>query len=371
MYFSTVTPSGEKVRSGQILDGFGNNVKVIALSQRHQLTGRQRHDQDNWIQQVEKSLSDKATTVLLHIVDSYKLGRRMDVIDQVERLKTRSQGRLLVTIDSCQSRTDIYRTRHYLQLGYMVMITGSKFEEGPPFSGAVIVPPQLTESLEAKNFIDFLPGIAKFITRYDISGDMDKIRPYLPGWMNWGLMLRWTCAVTNWEKYRSIENGTRNKLIQNWVDRILDLIEQHSELQVFDGGEIQPGAVGDRNTIISIKLLSNGKPLALKALKQIYYWLYEDMRCRLQGNIALSQEEKSVSQRPFLIGQPVDMGNFAVLRIALGTNLVLSMGIHGLEKTLADDEALLLKLSLLARHYEDIRHLCDTPVIPSDKSSPA
>ena len=371
MYFSTVTPSGEKVRSGKKLDGIGSNVKVFTLSQRHRLTGQQNQNQDIWIKQAEKSLSDPATMVLLHIVDSTKLGRRMDVIDQVERLKARSQGRLLVTIDSCQSRTDIYRTRHYLQMGYMVMITGSKFEEGPPFSGAVIVPPQITDSLVAKNFIDFLPGIDKFITQYDISGDMDMIRPYLPAWMNWGLMLRWTCAVTNWEKFRCIENETRNTLIQNWIDGLLELIEQHSELQVFDGGEIQPGAVGDRNTIISIKLLSNGKPLALKAMKQIYHWLYEDMSYCLPDNIALTHEEKSVLRRPFLIGQPVDMGNFAVLRIALGISLVLSMEKHGIEKALADDKALALKLSLMAGHYEDIRQLCDAAAVPSAKSSSA
>jgi hypothetical protein len=48
------------------------------------------------------------------------------------------------------------------------------------------------------------------------------------------------------------------------------------------------------------------------------------------------------------------MGNFAVLRIALGINLVLFMEKHGFEQALADDRALLLKLSLLARHCEDI-----------------
>jgi hypothetical protein len=358
MHFSSVTPSREEVRSGKKIEGIGNNLRVIVVSQRHRLTGLESHNQDIWIRQVEKNISDPATMVLLHIVDSSKLGSRMNVIDQVERLKTISQGRLLVTIDSCQSRTDIYRTRRYLQLGYMVMITGSKFEEGPPFSGAVIVPPRITESLTAKSFINFLTGIDKYITQYDVSGDMAKICPYLRGWMNWGLMLRWTCALTNWEKFRSIENGTRNKLIQRWVEGFLDLIEKHSELQVFGGGEIQPGAVGDRNTIISIKVFSDGKPLSLKSMKRIYHWMYEDMSCRLPDSISVNKKEKAVLKRPFLTGQPVDMGNFAVLRIALGINLVLFMEKHGLEPARADDRALLLKLSFMARHYEDIRHLC-------------
>ena len=106
-------------------------------------------------------------------------------------------------------------------------------------------------------------------------------------------------------------------------------------------------------------------------MKLIYHWLYEDMSCRFPDNASLNHKEKSVLQRPFLIGQPVDMGDFAVLRIALGINQVLSMEKHGLELALTNDEALLLKLSLLARYHEDIRHLCDDTVVDSDKSSPA
>jgi hypothetical protein len=281
----------------------------------------------------------------------------MDVIDEVERLRAKYSGRLLVTIDSCQSRTDINRTRNYLKHGYMVMITGSKFEDGPPFSGAVIVPHRLTESLTSKSFINLLPGLGKFINPYDVSGDMDKIRPYLPGWMNWGLAMRWASALTNWENYRHIADGIRNQLIQNWVDAILDLIARYPQLEVLSGGETQPGAVGKRNTIISLKLLSKGKALPLKVLKSVYYWLYEDMSRRFPADIRLSHEEKAVLQGSFLIGQPIEIGNFAVLRIALGMNLVFFMEKYGVEAALADDRALLRKLSLLLKHHESIEGL--------------
>ena len=355
LYYSSLTPCGEKVDSADRLIGIGDNVKVITISQHHHLTGQQTPNQDVWIKHVHNSLSKPGTLALLHIVDSSKLGRRMDVIDEVERLRAKYSGRLLVTIDSCQSRTDINRTRNYLQHGYMVMITGSKFEEGPPFSGAVIVPHRLTGSLTANSFINFLPALGKFINPYDVSGDMEMIRPYLPGWMNWGLMMRWTSALTNWENYRHIEDQTRNQLIQNWVDAILKLVAQYPQLEVLNGGETQAGAVGERNTIISLKLLSKGDVLPLKVLKSLYYWLYEDMRCRFPADIRLSHAEKAVLQRSFLIGQPVELGNFAVLRIALGMDLVFFMEKYGVEAALADDRALLLKLSLLLKHHESLR----------------
>lgn len=306
-----------------------------------------------------RSLSRPGTLVLLHIVDSSKLGRRMDAIDDVERLKRQYPGRVLVTIDSCQSRTDAQRTRKYLELGYMVMITGSKFEDGPPFSGAVIVPSGLTDSLSPQSFMNFLPGIGNFITTYDLSGQLEMLRPFLPHWMNWGLMMRWTCAVTNWEKFRAIEAATRNRLIQDWVDGLLTLIGHHPELEVLNGGEVQPGAVGDRNTIVSVKALFQGRPLPKGTLKKIYYWLYEDMTGRLPDELRLSHTEQTVLKRPFLVGQPVDLGNFGVLRIALGIHAVCFMKKHGVDNVLADDAALLRKLSLLVRYHDRIDNFGD------------
>jgi hypothetical protein len=79
------------------------------------------------------------------------------------------------------------------------------------------------------------------------------------------------------------------------------------------------------------------------------------MRCRFPADIRLSHEEKAVLQRSFLIGQPVELGNFAVLRIALGMDLVFFMEKYGIEAALADDRALLLKLSLLLKHHERLR----------------
>jgi hypothetical protein len=242
----------------------------------------------------------------------------------------------------------------------MVMITGSKFEDGPPFSGAVIVPSRLTDSLTPKSFINFLPGIGDFITRYDLSGEIDMLRSYLPSWMNWGLMMRWTCAVTNWERFRHIEAATRNRLIQNWVDGLLKLIGSYPEIEVLNGGEVQPGAVGDRNTIVSVKVLFQGKPLPKAVLQNIYHWLYEDMTTRLPDDICLSPADQAVLKRPFLVGQPVDLGNFGVLRIALGIHAVCFMEKHGVDRALADDAVLLQKLSLLAKYRRRIDSFDDT-----------
>jgi hypothetical protein len=177
--------------------------------------------------------------------------------------------------------------------------------------------------------------------------------------MNWGLMMRWSCALTNWENFRHIEATTRNRLVQDWVQGLLNLIEKHPEIEVLSGGEVQPGAVGDRNTIVSAKLLFEGKPLAKEILRKIYYWLYEDMTARLPEDIGLGKTEQAILKRPFLVGQPVDLGNFGVLRIALGIHNICFMEQHGVERALADDAALVRKISLLARYHDRIESYAD------------
>jgi len=354
LYYTAIAPSGAKVAIGKGLGGICDNVEMIMIPQKDPVTGKQDLNNDIWMKHVKESLSSSGTLVLLHIVDSSKLGRRMDVIDEVEDLMMRYPGRILVAIDSCQSRTDISRTRHYLKLGYMVMITGSKFEEGPPFCGAVIVSAQLTDPLTVGDFADLLPKMGDFVTRYDVSGHMDMIRPHLPYWKNWGLMMRWNCALANWENYRNIGDESRNPLIQNWLDGILKLIDQYQEMDIVGGGEIQPGAVGDRNTIISVKLNHGGAPLPIEVLKRIHHWLYEDMSDRFPDDIRLDDGDREILKRSFLIGKPVDLGGFAVLRIALGAKLACFIKEHGLNAALADDRALLQKLYLLTKHHRRI-----------------
>lgn len=45
-----------------------------------------------------------------------------------------------VIVDACQARIAPATVRRYLRLGWPVIVTGSKFFGGPPFSGAVLVP---------------------------------------------------------------------------------------------------------------------------------------------------------------------------------------------------------------------------------------
>ena len=238
----------------------------------------------------------------------------------------------------------------------MVMITGSKLEEGPPFSGYVIIPSILANNLSQDNFNSLLSGLGDYITTYDVSGGLTGIEGYLPSWKNWGLMMRWICALNNWESFREINESIRGKLVQDWINHFLKISKRFPEIDLFCGGEIQKGAVGDRNTILSFRFINKNKPMGIKELRNIYTWLNMKMSTRLPGNLEAkidSSDRKSLDYL-FLVGQPVALKNFAVLRFAIGAGLICSLNDHGAAKAYHNDKQLLTKLSFLVRYYDEI-----------------
>lgn len=64
-----------------------------------------------------------------------------------------------VIVDACQARVSYARLRQYLQRGWPVLITGSKFYGGPAFSGAVLFPSARLAALDL-NAVPF--GLATY-----------------------------------------------------------------------------------------------------------------------------------------------------------------------------------------------------------------
>jgi hypothetical protein len=81
--------------------------------------------------------------VLLHVMDHSKLGWHCPSLECVRAISTRRPDSVQVVIDACQMRISRGTLRHYLDEGYVVQATGSKFFTGPPFSGALFVPAPL------------------------------------------------------------------------------------------------------------------------------------------------------------------------------------------------------------------------------------
>ena len=99
----------------------------------------------------------------MHVLAGSKTGLSAPSFEAVQRLHERFGARLDVVVDACQMRLAPERVRAYLEAGCMVLITGSKFFGGPPFSGALLVPAGV--AARAPELAPLPPGLAGYFTR--------------------------------------------------------------------------------------------------------------------------------------------------------------------------------------------------------------
>ena len=133
--------------------------------------------------------------VLLIVGDVTKTGLIAPALDSVLRLQARHGDRLAIMIDACQLRVSPATIRAYLARDWLVAITGSKFLGGPVFSGALLCPPGLGQ-LAARRLP---PGIADYLAAADVPAGW-ALRACLPERANFGLALRWSASLTEWER---------------------------------------------------------------------------------------------------------------------------------------------------------------------------
>jgi hypothetical protein len=138
--------------------------------------------------------------VLLVLLDVSKTGLVAPTADCAVRLKQRYGEALTVMVDACQFRLAPESLRSYLAEGFLVAVTGSKFVGGPPFSGALILPPG---DLERLHRAPLAPALGDYCARADWPGGFIA-RSVLPDAQNFGLLLRWEAALHELEAFRRI-----------------------------------------------------------------------------------------------------------------------------------------------------------------------
>lgn len=143
-HFSALTSQGIAVIKSEPIAGMAENVTSIAVPLRANGALRAMVDIDAEVTRaVAESVADGGR-VLLHIMDHSKLGWRCPSIDCVREIGAKWPQSVAVVVDACQMRLSRSWLLRYLEQGYMVQITGSKFFTGPPFSGALLVPASLS-----------------------------------------------------------------------------------------------------------------------------------------------------------------------------------------------------------------------------------
>jgi len=153
--------------------------------------------------EVENLVSEAVTSnrrVLLILVDQSKTGLIAPSPACVIALHRRYPDNLEVLIDACQFRIALPTLRAYLDQGFMVALTGSKFLTAPSFSAALLVPSEVAERLQKRAFP---PRLLSCSSRANWPTHWPGTE-YLNPTANFGLLLRCEVALAELRRFRAV-----------------------------------------------------------------------------------------------------------------------------------------------------------------------
>lgn len=149
-YFSDVVPFPDEESAGkklnkQKLAGLAEDVETVAIPARSGAKGDVVDTKAAVQEIVDRCAADKSVPIV-HCVQGSKTGifEPYPETNFGQMVATRDA---FIVVDACQGRMKERELNDNIQKGAIVLLTGSKFFRGPPFSGAVLVPGSIMERL--------------------------------------------------------------------------------------------------------------------------------------------------------------------------------------------------------------------------------
>jgi hypothetical protein len=320
-HFSASTANGSLVRKGEPIAGLSHGVESIALRLFDDTgQGRPQNVIDSIVLgAVERSLVN-GSRVLLQIMDSSKFGLRAPSEKCLEEIAARWPRQVQIVVDACQMRLGRVRLRNYLDRGYWVIITGSKFFTGPPFSGALLIPSMLAPDIDSAG--DIPSGFFDYFGRSDWPRDWPNLRSHFPARMNLGQWLRWEAALEEIGAYFRVPPKFRLAALTTFREGVERIIGSSPSLLLLPPQhQAEHGAADDeemaQRTIFPFVVRRGSRTLSPEDCRTLYRDLADGVAC----------DVRETEPKPCLIGQPVVLGRadhhpMAALRISASARLV-------------------------------------------------
>ena len=366
-HFSSETALGLTVTPGAAIEGLaGARVQSVAVAIRNS-EGQPRSAAAVGAD-VDAAVSTAVTDgrrVLLHVLDAAKTGIGAPALAGVLALTERFGDALDVVVDACQARLGTDAVAAYLERGWLVQITGSKFWGGPPFSGALLVPERFLA--RQPHLAPLLASLKGYMARGEWPAAFDEARQALPERVNLGLLSRWRAAVTEADRIAAVDADAQIRLIRTFVGAVTEALPDYPELRPVSAAQFDRSAVcandswSDAQTIFPVipMRMVNGatRPLTLDEAKLLHRWLARDVSTQLQS-CDLGADDLQLASQPCHVGQPVKLGTpggrtTGALRLCASARTVLAMAEPGGEETVCQQiDTVLAKIRLLLRHLE-------------------
>lgn len=297
-HFSDVTALGHSVRAGDMIAGIDpDHVEVQTVAIRNAMgQARSPDDVDADVISLAEDALKRDRDVLVHVLDTSKTGLTGVSRQAARYISARAPGRVRVLVDACQFRCSAAALARDIADGFLVAITGSKFFAGPPFAGALAIPPALVEELATKFAV--APGLSDYTALHDwpalLRGGHDQ---QFGSHFNLGLGLRWIAALQQMEPLAAIDAAVQRRIKQAFADLV------RARAEHIQGVLIHPDDEGDHivdRAIFPLTMTAAGNGFASLAQAQTTH---------------LALRESNVGPVCH-VGQAVNLGARTILRVA-------------------------------------------------------
>ena len=233
------------------------------------------------------------------VVGSLVFGSKSGIKDDLDIIDP-EDGTMWV-VDLCQFRVAPKLIHDLLEKGVMIMLTGSKFFQAPPFCAAMLVPRKWSEQLKQVDATIIEP-YGKLFSAYDVPWFMQNMREHLPARENKALRLRWEIALDEMEAYSYWSTAQTDDIITRWATGVMARLEDSEHFK------LMPDQLKTNMSIISFQVRVGGRALNNAELKDLF------------KAIATSTHEgfKDGINKVFF-GQPVQYGDKSFIRLAIGS----------------------------------------------------
>jgi hypothetical protein len=366
-HFSAATAQGSPVQKSEPVAGLAHSVTSVALELLDENGDcRPQAETDSRVLAAIEASVANGTGILLQIMDSSKLGWRAPSDRCLDEIAARWPDRVQVVVDACQMRLGRPRLKQYLDRGYLVLITGSKFFTGPPFSGALLAPAGLAGTIDAIG--EVAPGILEYSSRSDWPMRWQALRSRFPIRANFGQWLRWEAALEEIRAYHDVPDELRRMALTVFGEGVERIIASSPALRLLPPQQSPADESFDeelaQRTIFPFVLTNRGNALSLEDCRKIYRMLARDAGSSVSA--PLHGRDAEIAAKLCLIGQPVALSQrgphaVAALRICAGARLVTeawasdaNSAYRHLQHELDNVSAIVAKIEWLLEHIDDL-----------------
>jgi hypothetical protein len=358
-HFSNCTALGTGVEKGAAIPGLSEEVRTVGIPFCDEM-GQLRSDSemDALVQASVADAIGRGEKVLLQVMDSSKLGWRGPSTACVDTIAAAWPDHVRIVVDACQMRIGRPQLQSFLERGYFVLVTGSKFFTGPAFSGALLVPASLADAIDS--IVAAPLGLGIYTTRYDWPRRWHRLRAVLPARPNYGQLLRWEATLEEMSAYFAVPREFRHGVLKEFSAQVPLLIGAVENLQLIqEQCGVAEAKLSDEmchRTIFAFVPHHDRQALPSERCAGLYRAMGQDLSDLLPPDA--SDALRGIVARTCEIGQPVVLRHRggAALRLCASARLVSSCWARSasvpqaLASVLADLRAVIEKLDWLIAH---------------------